>query len=175
MWKKAPLYCALGFRRKSPARRFQYKSVFRAAQTQKIACGPPAEHVGWFEGVGVRARRRGWLVLGLGVVPGLRNHRSGLADWPLSLNFCPILHGYFFRLRGFSCLPSLSLSFRLLAACRDRSVRGFVVARTVVRLLRCPSPSVFPVVVSVSPPSLRRFISPCECALLSALFLFFGR
>ena len=28
--------------------------------------------MGWFEGVGARARRRGWLVLGYGVVPGLR-------------------------------------------------------------------------------------------------------
>ena len=27
--------------------------------------------MGWFEGVGARARRRGWLVLGYGVVPGL--------------------------------------------------------------------------------------------------------
>ena len=32
--------------------------------------------MGWFEGVGVRARRRGWLVLGYGVVPGLSTSSS---------------------------------------------------------------------------------------------------
>ena len=64
------VYCAaVELRRKSPARSFHYKSVFRAAQTQKITGGPPAEHVGWFEGVDARARRRGWLVRGLGAVP----------------------------------------------------------------------------------------------------------
>ena len=71
--KNTSLYCALESRHKSPARSFQYKSVFRAAQTKKIAGVPPAEQVGWFECVGARARRRGWLVLGYGVVPGLRD------------------------------------------------------------------------------------------------------